>query len=87
MEWPSIRQLVVIGLHVNELGEVTEVTWVNPLGAEKRVAEKYLKAFRAWKKGFYPAKDVNGNPVSKWKYYHFSPGGRLENPQVIIKIK
>ena len=85
-EWPSIKQLVVIGLHINEFGEVTEVTWVNPLDAEKRVAEKFIKALKAWKKGFHPAKDVDGNPVSKWRYFHFHSGGRLENPRVVVKI-
>lgn len=85
-EWPAIRHHVVIGVFVDESGTVREVIWANPLGAEKRVADKYLKALQAWKKGFHPALDVYGNPISAWKYYHFHPGGRLENAHMVIKF-
>lgn len=86
IEWPAIRQHVVIGLHVDELGEVKEIVWSNPLGCEKRVAEKYLNALRSWKKEFHPALNESGKAVSAWKYYHFYPGGRLENAELIVKL-
>lgn len=85
-EWPSIRHHVVIGVLVSETGEIREVVWANPFEGEKRVANHYLKAFLAWKKGFLPAKDHEGQPISSWKYYHFYPGGRLENTQMIVKF-
>lgn len=87
LEWPSIRKTVVIGLFIDEMGQVRQVEWANPMGAEKRVADKYLKAFKAWKKGFRPAKDLDGQPISAWKYYHFHLGGRFENSQMVIKIQ
>lgn len=85
-EWPSIRHHVVIGVLVDESGTVKEVVWANPLGAEKRVADKFLKALQAWKKGFLPAMDEWGNPVEAWTYYHYRAGGRIENAQLIINF-
>ncbi|WP_187176272.1 hypothetical protein [Algoriphagus sp. AK58] len=85
-EWPSIPHHGVIGVLVDEAGTVKEVVWTNPPEAEKWVADKFLKAIRAWKKGFLPAMDEFGNPVEEWAYFHFRAGGRLENAQMILKL-
>jgi hypothetical protein len=77
-EYPKKRHLAVIAVYVNELGEVEEIEWANPLGTAENLADKYLKAVKSWKYGFSPAHDQNGVPVGKWKYFHFHFGRQAQ---------
>lgn len=73
-EFPKQRQLAAIAVLINEQGEVTQLEWANPLGCEKKFADRYLKAVKSWKEGYTPALDENGVPVGKWRLFHFNFG-------------
>lgn len=85
-KWPKDRQLVIVGVKVDLEGNVKTIEWVNPSGASPEIAEVFVKAVASWKKGYVPAKDFWGNPVEKWRYFHFHAGGKLPSGPMEVKF-
>lgn len=85
-KWPKTRQFIVVGVLVDTLGKAKKIEWVNPMGADPEIADKFVRAVKSWKKGYVPALDPLGTPVEKWRYFHFHAGGRLPSGPIQVKF-
>lgn len=47
-EWPEELHVISYGIYVNEIGKAESVEWANPLGAEARFANPFLKTLQQW---------------------------------------
>ncbi|GMQ29461.1 hypothetical protein Aconfl_21040 [Algoriphagus confluentis] len=86
-KWPEERQLIVVGVLVDESGEVKSVEWANPLGADPEIAKIFVKAVSSWKKGYIPAKDAQENPLQKWRYFYFHAGGKFAHGPIEVSFR
>jgi hypothetical protein len=82
-EIPRDEQVVYIGVYIDENGLATKIEWVNPLGCEQKLAERYIKAVKSWKYGYTPARDLQGNPVGKWRYFHVHLDRFIRGPELL----
>ncbi|TDQ19701.1 hypothetical protein DFQ04_1526 [Algoriphagus boseongensis] len=65
-ELPDYDQKIIAALYVDEKGMVTQTEWANPLGGEKKFADRFIELIKEWNWSFLPAKDSFGNPKGEW---------------------
>lgn len=86
-DWPSEGLLIHIGILVDDTGVAKEIVWANPWGGNEKLAGVFVKAIKAWKKGYLPARDIQGNPIEKWLYLHYHVGGRINATKTVIEFQ
>ncbi|GMQ26761.1 hypothetical protein Aoki45_34440 [Algoriphagus sp. oki45] len=59
---------VQIALLISETGELKELEVANGYGLNKELVKEALRVIRLYEGPFYPALDLQGNPVEAWMY-------------------
>lgn len=57
---------VIVAIHVTEQGEIENIAIANPVGLDKSLMEEVIRVTESYKGQFFPALDLNGNPIAGW---------------------